>query len=661
MGFNTYPYTDLHEMNLDWILKKVKEMIAEWGNTKNAWNALKEFVETYFENLDVQQEINNKLDEMAAGGELAELMQPYIDEQLPLAVADQIADIVALQIGTVVAAQLPDVVADQLPAIAAEAAAEAAAEQVGTWLESHVDPDTGYVIDDTLTTALAAADAKAAGTEIRRNTSMIRNAIAGVNDVHSYYDDSLSYYIGGANKWTDATATHFMIPVNPGDSVFIKGNGTRNAYFAVLTKFDVAVNNGTPAFSSDADFDDRQTVSALSEDTFTMPSDAAYLCINRIAIGNDYTPSKITVNGYDVLESTRAGITRINGIVYSQGISSGEDLDDVTASGAYRLAAAGTYGHQPCAGGRRLLIVSAKNDAGAPYQVLIQFNTGLTFYRMNHDLTWDEWKSVRDEEHMKITMGANPYRKALDHGGFYDTKYGSKLIYQNSPEAFRTAMLEGIVFHNLDVVFSSDGVPFVSHDVTVPESGGGTINLNNLTAAQIKTYQIGDSDYSWTPQTLAECYSFIKKIGGAVDMVDVTAANNETQITNAGNLPEYYRQYNIKATWTNFDYDDMRDAFINNGPEFGLYFVCNSEATILGAIQYVQEHPLHGKYCMNVAASNDSIRQIMVDNMITAKELGITLYAYTYNKSNVAYTPVWADGIVSENCNANYENWKSNM
>ena len=33
--FNEYPYTDFHEMNLDWILKKMKEMSASIDNIPN--------------------------------------------------------------------------------------------------------------------------------------------------------------------------------------------------------------------------------------------------------------------------------------------------------------------------------------------------------------------------------------------------------------------------------------------------------------------------------------------------------------------------------------------------------------------------------------------------------------------------------------------------
>lgn len=53
---------------------KFKEDLTEEFTT------LKTFVEDYFENLDVQEEINNKLDEMAESGRLKEIMEPYFSE-----------------------------------------------------------------------------------------------------------------------------------------------------------------------------------------------------------------------------------------------------------------------------------------------------------------------------------------------------------------------------------------------------------------------------------------------------------------------------------------------------------------------------------------------------------------------------------------------------
>ena len=122
----------------------------------------------------MQTEINNKLDALVADGTLSELIAPYVASGLPAVVADQIGAVVAAQIGDVVAAQISAVVADQLPAVVAtETAGQAAA-----WLETHVDPDTGYVIDDTLTITDAAADAKATGDALTE----LNNALTYVNE-----------------------------------------------------------------------------------------------------------------------------------------------------------------------------------------------------------------------------------------------------------------------------------------------------------------------------------------------------------------------------------------------------------------------------------------------------------------------------------------------
>lgn len=49
---------------------------------QNLYNELKSYVDNYFENLDVQEEINNKLDEMAESGQLAEIISLYLDYNL---------------------------------------------------------------------------------------------------------------------------------------------------------------------------------------------------------------------------------------------------------------------------------------------------------------------------------------------------------------------------------------------------------------------------------------------------------------------------------------------------------------------------------------------------------------------------------------------------
>lgn len=46
---------------------------------QNLYEELKSYVDNYFENLDVQEEINNKLDEMAQNGSLTNLIKTYVD------------------------------------------------------------------------------------------------------------------------------------------------------------------------------------------------------------------------------------------------------------------------------------------------------------------------------------------------------------------------------------------------------------------------------------------------------------------------------------------------------------------------------------------------------------------------------------------------------
>ena len=207
-----YPYTDMHELNLDWFLAKFKELVEEWNQVQGEWTSLHDYVQNYFDNLNVQTEIDNKINAMIIDGSFATIVTPLVEAALPTIVDGKLPAVVASQISAVVAAQIGDVVAGQLPAVAASAAAA----EVGTWLAAHVNPDTGYVIDDTLTIQGAAADAQKVGNDISyiqdiigTQGKFIQDAHPGTNAFYKWFKelDPAKTYIFEVTSSTTATMT----------------------------------------------------------------------------------------------------------------------------------------------------------------------------------------------------------------------------------------------------------------------------------------------------------------------------------------------------------------------------------------------------------------------------------------------------------------------
>lgn len=90
------------EEQLLWLCSYLeKEVIPAVNNNAEAveelqglYIQLKEYVDNYFENLDAQEEINNKLDEMTKSGELAEIISSYLNSQAVFGF-DNVSDMVS--------------------------------------------------------------------------------------------------------------------------------------------------------------------------------------------------------------------------------------------------------------------------------------------------------------------------------------------------------------------------------------------------------------------------------------------------------------------------------------------------------------------------------------------------------------------------------------
>lgn len=63
------------------VIPSVNNNASAVTQLQNLYNELKEYVDNYFDNLDVQEEINNKLDDMVEGGQLQEIVADYLNSK----------------------------------------------------------------------------------------------------------------------------------------------------------------------------------------------------------------------------------------------------------------------------------------------------------------------------------------------------------------------------------------------------------------------------------------------------------------------------------------------------------------------------------------------------------------------------------------------------
>lgn len=205
------------------------------GRLAEAYNQLQDYVNNYFDDLDVEAELRNVLDKMVLDGTMDELLEPLVEENLPELVESKIDDVVADQIDGVVSKQIDDVVAEQLPALADENIPVA----VTDWLEENVNPvGSAVTVDSTLTISGSAADAKVVGDNIKN----LKNGIANLEHIEAVEKGMVlgSYISGTTGKPVNGYkyCRSGLIDTNNIKAVSIDGNN----YRAFISYYD---ENGT--------------------------------------------------------------------------------------------------------------------------------------------------------------------------------------------------------------------------------------------------------------------------------------------------------------------------------------------------------------------------------------------------------------------------------
>ena len=156
---------------VDYLNKTMEDVETLHGDVTNihtAYEELQNYVHMYFSSLDVQEEINNKLDEMATNGTLLELINPLVTSLV--------------------------------------------ISQVTKWLTDNVNPNGSMVtLDSSLTIKGSGADSKAVGDYMSIKAGGILGSLSGgeFDEYNTIFDVPGGYYLCWAN------ALNKLFPNNP--------------------------------------------------------------------------------------------------------------------------------------------------------------------------------------------------------------------------------------------------------------------------------------------------------------------------------------------------------------------------------------------------------------------------------------------------------------
>ena len=196
--FEKFPYTDLHTLNLDWMIEKVKQWQSEFEEYKTELETLESSVQGLIDAVEQQDD-----DVQAAIGQLQTALDA-LPQDIQDEVSEQIGPEVASRIGMTVADQLPSTVASQIEGV------------VGDWLD---DNFTDPPLDPYLTMANGVPVAKDTGDMFDYLTSLnIEGYTPVMSNVNWWTRDLGGYWTSGGMIESDPNAAAGYFTCQPGIS-----------------------------------------------------------------------------------------------------------------------------------------------------------------------------------------------------------------------------------------------------------------------------------------------------------------------------------------------------------------------------------------------------------------------------------------------------------
>lgn len=235
---------------------------------------------------------------------------------------------------------------------------------------------------------------KIAASVMNDKTKLLDGMLSG--DAPSIYAIDYSITFGG--KYS-TSGKGYLFPVKSGD-IAIFENADRASYYSVLKSKSNMYSGGTPDFATGYS----GIIQFRTSTQITIPEDGNYIWFYGVAGGVDYCPTKLTINGYDVLKNVYENITDLSNVVEANdeiisNIDKQISLNSITSEYLSKSAISGSakwnvtnyYSSYivPCKAGQHLKIwkegtgyysiLKSKSGEGTQYAD-VDFATGYTGY-----------------------------------------------------------------------------------------------------------------------------------------------------------------------------------------------------------------------------------------------------------------------------------------
>ena len=424
---------------LNHVIADVSAVEGNVGKLRDAFVELQDYVNEYFDELDVESELRNTLNNMALDGSFQEILLPLVEEtvgtELGGVVEEQIDGVVERQIGDVVENQIGDVVAEQLPPILSEEIPES----VTDWLDENVNPvGSAVIVDNTLKISGAAADAKITGEKLSDLSEDVKH-ITGSIGFHEWSKYTDKKYIDLSGDYASIVDGEFVESIGSGNVRYLIVEAIEGDVFTISTKGGGASRAYAFVANSGEILEVANASVTISAQIKVAPYNTKYLVVNDTQ-GTGEVYYGVTAK---TLENRIANSFSFDAVDPStKSITPNDDLNDFIVIGNYKKT--GTTGAPAnCPVGNSITFALKVMNAGLlnSYMQLLIPNapsTGYIWYRIigtsGGATSYGNWHKITDERVVETLTNDVEWlnNNAIKHNRTIITKNNVSTYFPNS-------------------------------------------------------------------------------------------------------------------------------------------------------------------------------------------------------------------------------------